>query len=109
MNGSFVFPCVEHHVSQVAPVVSHARTRAREHALHRPLQRCCIDSPDFLCDLVLQLGQCLGVSFETFSFQNPQRKKSGAVRPFGLLSHDIHFENKARLPECARKQSISFL
>ena len=45
----------------------------------------------------------------TSSFTNPQRKNSGAIRPFWLLSHDIHFENKARLPERARKQSISFL
>ena len=75
MNGSFVFPCVEHHVSQVAPVVSHARTSAREHALRRPLQHCCVNSPDFLCDLVLQLGQCLGVSCEyIFLSESPKEE-----------------------------------
>ena len=63
----------------------------------------------FPCDLVLQLGQCRGLVTNTSSFEHSQRKKSCAVSRFGLLSHDIYFENKARLPERAGKQSISFL
>ena len=43
-----------------------------------------------------------GLVANTSSFKYPQRKKSGAVRPFGLFSHGIHVENKARLPEHAR-------
>ena len=33
MNVSFVLSCVEHHASQVAPVVNHARTSSRESTL----------------------------------------------------------------------------
>ena len=81
MKGSFVFSCVEHHVSQVGPVMSHARTSAREHTLHPPFSTAASILPISSAILSFSSASVCGGQLRTPSplIQRKEERKSAAV------------------------------
>ena len=74
-----------------------------EHALHLPLQRCCVDSPDFFCDLALHARPVSGAWLRTPALSITKGRSLALSGPLGCFHTTSNFKNKDKLPERARK------